>query len=117
MNGLRTLDRVAGRDTLPSMVVLIDDRRAIIAAKDRAGRISTSEIVRVWRSESAFLAQVVGRLADCARVVILGPSSARLALEREYVAISHRPDRLVDLESGVPTSAEELVDRLYALAA
>jgi hypothetical protein len=117
MGALQTRSLPTAKGPVPSVVVLVDNRRAIVAARDQTGRISTSEIGRTWRSESAFLAQVISRVGDSGRVVVLGPSSARLALEREYVAISHRPDRLVDLESGVPTSAEELVDRLYALAA
>jgi hypothetical protein len=41
----------------------------------------------------------------------------RLALEREYVAMYRRPDRLVDVEPAGPVSSEDLVDRLRTLAA
>jgi hypothetical protein len=64
-----------------------------------------------------YLAQVVRVIGDRQRVVILGPSSVRLALEREYVAAFRRPDRLVDVEPAGPVSSDELVDRLRTLAA
>jgi hypothetical protein len=60
---------------------------------------------------------VVRAVGDRQRVVILGPSSARLALEREYVAIYHRPDRIVDVEPAGAVRTEDLVERLRALAA
>ena len=81
------------------------------------GCISTCEIGRGWLSQAAYLAQVVRVIGDRQRVVILGPSSVRLALEREYVAIFRRPDRLVDVEPAGPVSSEDLVDRLRTLAA
>jgi hypothetical protein len=55
-------------------------------------------------------------IGDRRRVVILGPSSVRLALERAYVARFRRPDRLVDVEPAGPAAMEELIDRLRELA-
>jgi hypothetical protein len=81
------------------------------------GRISTCEITRGWLSEPSYLAQLVHVIGDRQRVVILGPSSVRLALEREYVAMFRRPDRLVDVEPAGPVSTEDLIDRLRILAA
>jgi hypothetical protein len=81
------------------------------------GQISTCEIARGPEPELSYLALVVGAIGDRERVVILGPSSVRLALEREYVAIFHRPDRLVDVEPAEAINAEEVVDRLRALSA
>jgi hypothetical protein len=40
----------------------------------------------------------------------------RLALEREYVAIHHRPDRLVDVEPSGALAPGDLVRRLRELA-
>jgi hypothetical protein len=48
--------------------------------------------------------------------MILGPGTDRLALEREYVAINHRPDRLVDVEPAGPVDVSELVNRVRELA-
>jgi hypothetical protein len=80
------------------------------------GRISTSEIRRGSLPVSFFVAQVVRTIGDRERVVILGPSSIRLALERDYVAIFRRPDRLVDVEPAGPVTLKDLVDRLHTLA-
>jgi hypothetical protein len=101
----------------PSAVVWINGRQAIVAAVSHEGRISTCDVSRGWLSQQSYLAQVVRVIGDRERVVILGPSSVRLALEREYVAMFRRPDRLVDVEPAGPISPEELVDRLHALAA
>jgi hypothetical protein len=80
------------------------------------GRISTCEISRGWLGERSYLAQVVRVIGDRQRVVILGPSSVRLALEREYVAVFKRPDRLVDVEPAGPIDPDALIDRLRTLA-
>jgi hypothetical protein len=81
------------------------------------GHISTCEISRGWLSRSSYLAHVVRVIGDRQRVVMLGPGSDGLALEREYVAMFRRPDRLVDVEPAGPVSADELVDRLRTLVA
>jgi hypothetical protein len=98
-------------------VVWINGRQAIVALMSHEGRISTCEISRGWLPEPSYLAQVVRVIGDRQRVLILGPSSVRLALEREYVAIFQRPDRLVDVEPAGPVDAEALVDRLRTLCA
>lgn len=117
MAGTETLSPAISEVTAPSAVVWIDGRQAVVAAMSRDGGISTSEITRGWLPEPSYLAQVVRVIGDRQRVVILGPSSVRLALEREYVAMFRRPDRLVDVEPAGPVSTEDLVDRLRTLAA
>jgi hypothetical protein len=100
-----------------SAVAWIDDQRSMVAAMSADGHISRCEITRGWLSEPAYLAQVVRVIGDRERVVILGPSDLRLELEREYVAVVRRPDRLVDVEPEGPVSLDQLVDRLRTLAA
>jgi hypothetical protein len=117
MTELRTLDPAAPQTLAPSAAVWINGRKAIVAMMGRDGRISTCEISRGWLSKPSYLAQVVRVIGDRPRVLILGPSSVRLALEREYVAIFQRPDRLVDVEPAGPIDAEPLVDRLRTLCA
>ena len=116
MTGTKVFGPAAGEATAPSAVVWINGRQAVVAAMSHDGRISTCEISRGWLAKSSYLAQVVRVIGDRQRVVILGPSSLRLALEREYVTVFHRPDRLVDVEPAGPVSFEELVDRLRTLA-
>lgn len=101
----------------PSAVVWINGRQAVVAAMSRDGHITTCEFTRGWLPEQSYLARVVRVIGDCQRVVILGPSSVRLTLEREYVATFGRPDRLVEVEPAGPVASEELVERLRTLAA
>lgn len=117
MAPVQTLDAVDSRRAHASAVVWINGRQAIVATMGVDGRVFTCEINRGLSPESAYVALVVHAIGDRDRVVILGPSSARLALEREYVSIYRRPDRLVDVEPAGPVKTEDLVERLRALAA
>lgn len=113
----QVLDAAGPETATPSAVVWINGRHAFVAVMSHDGRTSTCEITRGWFTETAYMAQVVRVIGDRQRVVILGPSSARLALEREYVTIFRRPDRLVDVERADALSPEEIIDRLRTLAA
>ena len=102
--------------TPSSAAVWINGRSAIVALMDPDGHISTCEIDRGIEPELSYLAIVVRAVGDRERVLIVGPSSTRLALEREYVAIYRRPDRLVDVEPGDALDRTELVRCLCGLA-
>jgi hypothetical protein len=117
MAGTQVPGPAACEAAAPSAVVWINGRQAVVAAMSHDGNISTCEFSRGWLSQPAYLAQVVRVIGDRQRVVILGPSSVRLALEREYVARFRRPDRLVDVEPAGLVSSEDLIDRLRTLAA
>lgn len=117
MAPVQTLDPVEPRSVPASAVVWINGRQAVVATMGNDGRILTCEINRGLSPASAYLALVVHAIGDRQRVVILGPSSARLELEREYVAIYRRPDRIVDVEPAGAVKTEDLVERLRALAA
>jgi hypothetical protein len=117
MAPIQAPDQTQRRTVPESAVAWINGRQAIVATMARDGEIFTCEINRGLSPESSYLALVVHALGDRDRVVILGPSSARLALEREYVAIYHRPERLVDVEPAGALNTEDLVARLRALAA
>jgi hypothetical protein len=116
MTASPTLESITSEIIPASAVVWISGRRAMVAAIEYDGRISTCEITRGSLPEPAYLAQVVRVIGDRQRVVILGPSAVRLALEREYVAIFRRPDRLVDVEPSGVVELQDLVDRLRTLA-
>ena len=102
---------------LTNAAAWISGRQAIVATMATDGEIFTCEINRGQSPEPSYLALVVHALGDRERVVILGPSSSRLALEREYVAIYHRPDRLIDIGPVGVADSEALVARLRSLAA
>jgi hypothetical protein len=115
MDALQTRDPVTSPSVTPSAVVWINRRRAMVATMSRDGRVTTCEISRGWLPDRANLSQVVRVIGDRQRVVILGPSSVRLALEREYVSMYQRPDRLVDVEPAGAVELQDLVDRLRTL--
>jgi hypothetical protein len=117
MTGMQALESAASATAAPSAVVWINGRQAFAALMSHDGRISTCEITRGCLTRSSYLAQVARVIGDRQRVVILGPSSDRLALEREYVAVFRRPDRLVDVEPAGLMAPDDLVDRLRTLAA
>jgi hypothetical protein len=117
MAPIQTTHETHDRSPAESAVAWINGQRAIVATMSRDGGIFTCEINRGLSPEPSYLALVVRALGDRDRVVILGPSSARLALEREYVAIYHRPERLLDVEPVGAIETEDLVARLRILAA
>jgi hypothetical protein len=98
-------------------VVWIDARRALVTRISPDGMVSSGTLERGVDEETAFLARVVKAIGDRARVVILGPNATRLALEREYVAIHHRPDRLIDVQPSGPLDKAQLERRVRELAA
>jgi len=101
----------------PSTVVWVDEEHAIVARTEPDGGIAAEQVERGRASETEYLAHVVHEIGDRATVSIAGPSWIRLALEREFVAINHRPERLV----GIPTSSRvaetEILERMRRLAA
>jgi hypothetical protein len=101
----------------PSAVVWINGRNAIVARVKDDGSISTHTVDRGLDAATVYIEHVIHEIGDRERVVILGPNSVRLALEREYVAIFQRPDRLVDVEPAGELDAVALVERLRQLAA
>jgi hypothetical protein len=100
----------------PSAVVWINGRDATVAEIEADGHVWTCEISRGSWSERPYLAQVARIIGDRQRVVILGPTSVRSALEREYVARFRRRNRLVDVEPAGAISRDELLVRLRTLA-
>jgi hypothetical protein len=116
MTSMLTLDPVTAAPVAPSAVAWLNERRALVATMSHDGAISTCEISRGSLSEGAYLHQVVRVIGDRQRVVILGPGTVRLELEREYVALFRRPDRLVDVEPAGPVDMQAVVDRLSILA-
>jgi len=79
--------------------VLIDHARAIIVERTTDG-VETVEVLdrRSAESEEVFDARTAGEVLDEVRVIVSGPADARTRFDRAYVAVTHRPDRLVDIE-------------------
>lgn len=97
-----------------SAVVWLDRTHALIA-RSHEGRPEVTEVNRSFDTEPAYLLRVLHDAADCDRLVVMGSDAARVALEREYVALYRRPDRLVDVGQVMAPRAADLVDQLRML--
>jgi hypothetical protein len=101
----------------PSAVVWVDEKHAIVASTEPEGGITAGQIHRGPESETEYLAHVVHEIGDRPTVSIVGPSAVRLALEREFVAISHRPERLVGIPMSARAAEAQILERMRRLAA
>jgi len=115
MHGTRST-RPRTRSTLrrADAITWIDRHRAIVARTTARGAIDVVEF-RLPEDEPGRmlgLAAVARAIGDRERILVLGPEPARTSLEREYVAIFRRPDRLVDIEPEGPVSRADLIARL-----
>ena len=106
--------RLAARSAHPSAVVWLDRTHALVA-RAREGRPEVTEVDRSFDAETAYLLRVLHAAADCDRLVVMGPDADRIALEREYVALYRRPDRLIDVGQVDIPRAADLVDQLRIL--
>ena len=97
-----------------SAVVWLDRTHALIA-QAHEGRPEVTEVNRSFDTEPAYLLRVLHDAADCDRLVVMGPDADRVALEREYVALYRRPDRLIDVGQVMAPRAADLVDQLRML--
>ena len=81
------------------VVVWIDHDQAFIVGQAPDGGETVELVDRApGETEADFEARTVGEVVDEEQVVVSGPAYARTDFERAYVAVTHRPDRLVDLE-------------------
>ena len=80
-------------------VVWIDHDQAVIVEQGPEGRETVELLGReAAETEASFDARTVDEVVDEDRVTVSGPAFARTEFERAYVALTHRPDRLVDIE-------------------
>jgi len=80
-------------------ITWVDRRRALIVKTAPDGSVEIGRVERdVPGDGRTYLARIVHEIGDRDRVVVVGPWPERTALEREYVAVYQRPERLVDLE-------------------
>jgi hypothetical protein len=83
----------------PTSVALIwiDQEHAVIVDGETDASVLCLER-ELGESVNQFEARAVDRVIDDERVVVSGPAPARTSFERAYVAVTHRPDRLVEIE-------------------
>jgi ABC-type uncharacterized transport system YnjBCD ATPase subunit len=80
-------------------MVWIDEHQAIITTEAADGRPMVEQLGRGTReAEAAFDARAVDAVLDRDPVSVAGPAFARVAFERAFVAVTHRPERLYDIE-------------------
>jgi len=104
---------VAGTDA----VVWIEPGRALAVIGSPATAIETVEleIPSVSGHMPAALAELAHRLRAADRIVVFGTDELRIALEREIVAIGHRPDVIRDEHASGRLDGAALVARLRRL--
>lgn len=119
-----TTTRSAARPGAPlcsrsGAVTWIGRNRALVARSSASGGIDIREVRPAGNTPelSLYLADVVDVIGDRDRVMILGSDAMRVELEREYVTINRRPDRLIDVEGEDEADEMVLVERLEALTA
>jgi hypothetical protein len=115
MHGTRST-RPRTRSTLrrADAITWIDRNKAIVARTTGRGMIDVQEF-SLPDDEAGHLlglAAVAHAIGDRDRILVLGPEPSRTSLERQYVSIFRRPDRLIDVEPEGPVSRADLVARL-----
>ncbi len=86
--------------------VWIDHARAVIVNSERDGTETVALLEREpGESAAGFEARAVDKVIDDGRVVVSGPAFARTSFERAYVAVTHRPDRLLEVAPQVRQDA------------
>lgn len=90
---------VVDRPPRHEAVVWIDHKQAVIVGQGTDGHQSVELLDRApEETEAAFEARTVDEVVDRDRIVVAGPAYVRTSFERAYVGVTHRPDRLLDVE-------------------
>jgi hypothetical protein len=111
----RPADRSAG--TGVNAVVWIEPGRAIVV-RGGDGPEPSSVVVAIPTAPAAtppVLAEVAHSIGPVDRVLVMGRDELRIALEREIVAIGHRPETILDADESGPVDEAALVERLARL--
>ncbi len=118
MHGTSSL-KPAGRPAASGVnaVVWIEPGRAIIVRGGAGEEISSVElpIPATPAITPPALAEVAHSIGAVDRVLVLGTEGLRVALEREIVAIGHRPETIREAEASGPMDVAALAARLADL--
>lgn len=98
-------------------VVWIEPGRAIVVRGSGAGEPASLElpVPPTTAATPAALAEIAHQIGDVDRVLVLGADDLRTALEREIVAIGHRPEAIRDEPVTARLDEAALVARLRRL--
>ncbi len=99
-------------------VVWIEPGRAVVVVGSAAGDPETLDlpVPQAAADTPAVLARIAHRIGTADRIVVFGTESLRLALEREIVAIGHRPETIHDESASGRLDEAALIARLRRLA-
>ena len=99
-------------------VVWIEPGRALLVRGGAGDEHVTLELPVPYESAATppALAEIAHRIGDVDRVLVLGNEELRTALEREIVAIGHRPETIREAVLDGPVDEAVLLARLRRLA-
>jgi hypothetical protein len=106
--------RPAAHPAHAAAVVWLDRTHALVA-RVHDGHSVVTQVDRDTDAETQYLVRVLHEAESCDRVVVMGSDPSRIALEREYVALYRRPDRLIDLGPSHAAARSDLIDQLRML--
>ncbi len=113
----RTRPVVRRASTGVNAVVWIEPGRALVVRGGQDGHATVElPIPYVPTATPAALADIAHRIGEVDRVLVLGTDDLRTALEREIVAIGHRPETIREAMVEGPVDEAMLVARLFGLA-
>jgi hypothetical protein len=109
---------IHGAATGINAVVWIEPGRALVVRGGGDGEHTTQEIPVPYAPAVTppALAEIAHRIGDVDRVLVLGDDELRTALEREIVAIGHRPETIREAVVQGPVDEAVLLARLRQLA-
>jgi len=97
-------------------VTWIDGGQALVGRKTAGGWVDVATVhAEAPDDPRTYLARVAHEIGDADRVMIIGPDALRTELEREYVSIYRRPERLLDVAHVKTLTEDELIERLRDL--
>jgi len=99
-------------------VVWLGRDRAVVLRDEGRGGLEEAEVglPDAPGATPTALAEIARRIGDVDRLLVMGREETRTALEREVVAIGHRPETIVDAGPEGPVDREALASRLRRLA-
>jgi len=100
-----------------SAVVWIEPGRAVVVRGGDGAEMASYEveIPQLAAITPPALAEVARSIGDVDRVLVMGTDDLRTALEREIVAIGHRPETIRESEARGPMDEAAMIERLRRL--